>query len=390
MRAIVLSGGGAKGAYQLGVWKALRKLHISYDIVTGTSIGAMNGMFLVQKEYRKCYQLWNNIDFNQIYDDFKADDKLEIYKSYFGHMVKGGLSLTKIEKLIDECYSPKKLYRSKIQYGIVAMNISTMKPVFATKQNTKPRKLRDYIMASATCFPVFATKKIDNQVFIDGGYYDNMPINLAFDLGADEVIAVDLDAIGMKRKVKDKDKKITVITPTNKIESFLMFEKNATREMIKFGYNDTMKKFHKLEGEQYTFRKGALAHNCRKYKKDFLRNVKKYVEKPVGTMKKLFHNQDVEKIMAQIVEDALDIFGMDATVIYNSTSFNKQLRQAFEKVTFSKIESLEELKQIINRKIQIRYIYDKIKQGEKINYAICNIFRMEVLIALYLFTLQEG
>ena len=39
-RAIVLSGGGSKGAYQIGVWKALKKMHIDYDIVTGTSVGA--------------------------------------------------------------------------------------------------------------------------------------------------------------------------------------------------------------------------------------------------------------------------------------------------------------------------------------------------------------
>jgi len=38
MKAVVLSGGGAKGAYQIGVWKALRKLNINYDIVTGTSV----------------------------------------------------------------------------------------------------------------------------------------------------------------------------------------------------------------------------------------------------------------------------------------------------------------------------------------------------------------
>lgn len=45
-RAIVLGGGGAKGSYQIGVWKALRKLRVKYDIVTGTSVGALNGVFL--------------------------------------------------------------------------------------------------------------------------------------------------------------------------------------------------------------------------------------------------------------------------------------------------------------------------------------------------------
>ena len=55
-------------------------------------------------------------------------------------------------------------------------------------------------MASCACFPAVATKEIDGQHYIDGGYYDNLPINLAISMGADEVIAVDLKAIGLKEK----------------------------------------------------------------------------------------------------------------------------------------------------------------------------------------------
>ena len=67
-RALVLSGGGGKGAYQIGVWKALRRLHVSIDIVTGTSVGALNGAYVVQKDYLKALLLWKNIDFSQIYN----------------------------------------------------------------------------------------------------------------------------------------------------------------------------------------------------------------------------------------------------------------------------------------------------------------------------------
>ena len=53
-RAIVLSGGGSKGSYQIGVWKALRKLKIDYQIVTGTSVGALNGGFNDAKNIFSC------------------------------------------------------------------------------------------------------------------------------------------------------------------------------------------------------------------------------------------------------------------------------------------------------------------------------------------------
>lgn len=48
--AIVLAGGGSRGAYQIGVWKALREMGIDYQLVTGTSVGALNGVLMVQQE----------------------------------------------------------------------------------------------------------------------------------------------------------------------------------------------------------------------------------------------------------------------------------------------------------------------------------------------------
>lgn len=51
--AIVLAGGGSRGAYQLGVWKALREMGVDYQLVTGTSVGALNGTLMVQQDYEK-------------------------------------------------------------------------------------------------------------------------------------------------------------------------------------------------------------------------------------------------------------------------------------------------------------------------------------------------
>ena len=59
-------------------------------------------------------------------------------------------------------------------------------------------------MASATCFPAFKIKKIDNDMFIDGAYYDKVPINQAIDMGATSIIVVDLNSFGLTRKIKEK------------------------------------------------------------------------------------------------------------------------------------------------------------------------------------------
>ena len=69
MRAIVLSGGGSKGAYQIGVWKALRKLKLKYDVVTGTSVGALNAALMVQNNYYKALYFWRKLSFSDVIDE---------------------------------------------------------------------------------------------------------------------------------------------------------------------------------------------------------------------------------------------------------------------------------------------------------------------------------
>ena len=71
MKAIVLSGGGSAGAYQIGVWKALRKLNLEYDIVCGSSVGAINACLMCEKSYHKAIKMWEKLNYNMIFDTTK-------------------------------------------------------------------------------------------------------------------------------------------------------------------------------------------------------------------------------------------------------------------------------------------------------------------------------
>ena len=245
MRAIVLSGGGAKGSYEIGVWKALRHLNINYDIVTGTSVGALNGALMVQKDYLKALFLWYNLKYKDVFEIKENYTEEEIKKFYKDEILKGGIDITNLETTVEKLINKKKFFKSNIKYGLITVRFPSLKHVEMTKENLNEKNLIYYLIASASCFPAFKLKEIDSKLYLDGGFYDNMPINLAVKLGADEVIAVDLDEIGVKRKVK-YDVDITNITPKNKIDSFLKFEKNSSRRGIRLGYNDTMKKYKKL------------------------------------------------------------------------------------------------------------------------------------------------
>ena len=64
-QAIALAGGGTKGAYQVGAWKAMRELGIPFDIVTGTSIGSVTAALMVQGDFDRAWELWTHITEDQ-------------------------------------------------------------------------------------------------------------------------------------------------------------------------------------------------------------------------------------------------------------------------------------------------------------------------------------
>lgn len=131
MKAIVLSGGGSKGSYQIGVWKALRKLHIKYDIVTGTSVGALNGALMVQNKFHKAIKLWSKINMELLFGDeatnsTKIKDVLNMYRINF--FKNGGMDVKILEDVIDKYIDKDTFYNSKIDFGLVAVNLSGKKP----------------------------------------------------------------------------------------------------------------------------------------------------------------------------------------------------------------------------------------------------------------------
>ena len=70
--AIALEGGGAKGAYEAGVWKALDEAGVKYNAVAGTSVGALNGAMMAAMDLETAVNLWENVKFSQVFD---ADDE---------------------------------------------------------------------------------------------------------------------------------------------------------------------------------------------------------------------------------------------------------------------------------------------------------------------------
>ena len=117
MKAVVLSGGGSKGSYQLGVWKALKKLRYKYEIVTGTSSGALNGAMMTQNTYFKALNIWKKMNFDLLFEeDFEEiNNNIELYKIYGKNFIKnGGMNVEKLENLIETSLNKNKFWISNI------------------------------------------------------------------------------------------------------------------------------------------------------------------------------------------------------------------------------------------------------------------------------------
>jgi len=400
--AVVLSGGGAKGAYQIGVWKALRKLGINYDIVTGTSVGALNGVLMVQQDFHSAINLWTNIDYNFVFDKEKVNLNQNIYLSYVKEFIKdGGMNVSKLEDNIDSFLDKKRFFASNIDYGIVTYNLSKMKKEILTKNDLNPQNIKDYIIASATCYPAFKIKKINDEKYIDGGYYDTLPINLAIELGADRIIAVDLKAPGIRQKIKYKNKEIISIIPNNNIGSFLKFDKYVSRRNIKYGYNDTLKAFGKFVGKKYTFYKIPYNFFVKSVQEKFNKNLNNYFNEH-KTMKeqlkmilsKLILNYNKSQII-DVIEFTGGVLKIEDTKIHFLNCYNYLLKKEFKKIPAidemiikEKINK-KDFDSLLGSKYIVKYIYQILKNKKKYMeiYSLVPIFKKEFLSAMYLISI---
>ena len=401
-RALVLSGGGAKGSYELGVYKALRRLNIKIDIITGTSIGALNGALLVTGDYLKAKKFWLKMSAKDVFDyDFKSKKE---YPKVAKDIIKNkGLKFDKAEEFLTGIINEEKIRKSKIDYGLVTVNLKNRVPKTLSKNQIPKGKLAAYTIASATCFPLVEVKEIDGEYYVDGGYYDNLPINLAIDMGADEIIAVDLSAIGIKQKVKDNEVKIDYIKHSSK-DFILDFNPDTARRNIRLGYNDTMKHYGKLDGENYTFKKGNLKKNYNNLSDYYIQLLKKVLisdDKKVKITEilknkryqNIFLNIKQGKSLEKEVNSSLEylgkLFDIEDVYIYSIESFNRKLIKEAKSLNYLTIDKN------LKGKMLIGYIYNKFMNSDnkeevyKKLFNIALIFQKDFLAALYLIAISK-
>ena len=255
-KALVLAGGGARGSYQVGVWRALMELNWHPQIITGTSVGSLNGAMFVLDLYETARDMWLTIRSRDVMELPEEDADLSALHQFLRSVVKaGGMDVTPLEEIVERVLDEKALRASSTRFGLVTVEQRGLKPRELMLDEIPEGRVKDYLMASAACFPALRARDIDGVKFLDGGYSDNMPTGLAKRMGAEELVCVDLEGVGITRP------NLTGL-PTTMVRSYwelgdiLHFDPDTARRNMELGYYDTLRAFGRIRGCAYAVDNG--------------------------------------------------------------------------------------------------------------------------------------
>ncbi|MDO5755499.1 MAG: patatin-like phospholipase family protein [Tissierellia bacterium] len=253
MRGLVLEGGAAKGAYHIGVIKALEEKKIPIDAVSGTSIGAVNGAFYVSGQMDLCREMWLKIDYQWFFEggkilkdhsDRRDYSTWEMLKAFAEVLRQGGIETDHLLKLID-LIDEDSFRKSPKEFSFVTVNRTKKEAEIYYKKDIPEGKLPEYILASAF-MPIFKDRLLDGQKFLDGCFYDNLPYQPLMDIGVDEFIAVRTQGMGVIRPWAYPEHRIE-IKPKESTGLGLQFFPEHSQELMNRGYEDAIEQL----GEEY-------------------------------------------------------------------------------------------------------------------------------------------
>lgn len=260
---LILAGGGAKGAYQIGAWRALRELGITFEAIAGVSIGAINGALIAQGDYDRAVELWSNAEVTSgIHIEAELHDSENLFSfsnlpQIFMEIIRnGGVDVTPARNLIAEYIDEEKVRNSGIPLGLVTFQLSSMKPVEVFLDEIQDGLLVDYLMLSARV-PGLHNQSPDGAKYLDGGIYDNAPIGMLRDRGINRFVVVDISGMkGVGHKDDFSCAEFVYIRPNDPKELGEAFEFDSSMNdmRMQMGYLDTKKAFGLLSGNRYYFR----------------------------------------------------------------------------------------------------------------------------------------
>ncbi len=203
-RALVLSGGSIKGAFQVGAFKALIESGYRPDSIYGISVGSLNALFIAQEAGKQNVSVenidWKSIVENLIYfwinnirqpnDIIKLKKSTQIAFEALTNNFKGLIDTSPLHNLIRRTISMEYIYKCPIKLEIGVVNIADGEIIYA---NPNYPNFIDYVLASCAIPIVMPIVNIGNspdKAFLDGSMRNVAPLKRAYDKGAEEIVCI--------------------------------------------------------------------------------------------------------------------------------------------------------------------------------------------------------
>ncbi|HKP64428.1 MAG TPA: patatin-like phospholipase family protein [Polyangiales bacterium] len=179
--AFVLSGGGSLGAVQVGMLQALADHGIHPELIIGTSVGALNGVFLAAQSSREGLAILEGIWRSLRRSDVFPMGPLQGALGYYG-LRNWLVRPASLEKLVRDHIRFERLEDAPVPFHVVATDLLSGTEVLLSKGETVSA-----VLASSAIPGVFPPVEIEGRALVDGGVADNTPIAHARRLGADTI-----------------------------------------------------------------------------------------------------------------------------------------------------------------------------------------------------------
>lgn len=261
--AIALEGGGARGAYQVGAWKALCEAGIKYNAVSGCSVGALNGALMAMRNLETAEELWLDMHFSRV---MNVDDKTmsnlikgrllsldfsHIHQSLKRVISEGGFDVTPLRNLIAESVDYEKIISEGVDFYISTYSLTDKIGLDLRASDLNRQELCNMLLASAY-FPAFKNEPLGGKKYTDGGAFNVFPISPLIDNGYKDIIAIRLFGLGVEKRVKiPNGVMINTIAPTRDLGNMMDFDAEPCRNNFKLGYYDAKRTLYGLYGIKY-------------------------------------------------------------------------------------------------------------------------------------------
>lgn len=264
---IVLEGGGARGSYQIGAWKALREAGIRIRGIAGASVGALNGALMCMDDLEHAEYIWENIAYSKVMDiDDELMDQLKngrlrdlklkaVAENALRLLKEGGFDIAPLKNLITETVDEDKIRSSERDLYITTFSVDEWKGIVVDVKKLPEGEIPDALLASAY-FMAFRNEKLGGKRYMDGGGFNNVPVNVLIDEGYQDIIVIRIYGLGFDtEKVVEIPEGVSIshIAPRQDLGGILEFDRKKAKRNMLLGYYDAMRMLYGLAGRVYYF-----------------------------------------------------------------------------------------------------------------------------------------